>query len=126
MNDQTSKAATIEIFRRLEQARSKAIIDADMQTLERMLADDLSYTHSNGLNDDKSAFLTRVKNRVYRRIDARDLTVHAEGALSIVSGIAEIETEANDKRNSFVVRFVNVWIFSGAVWRHALWQSTII
>ena len=126
MTKSAQHAATVEEFRILEQARSKAIVDVDLPALERMLTDDLSYTHSSGVTDDKVAFLARVQSRLYRRIAARDLTVRVQGGIAIVSGIADIDTEANGKGKSLVVRFVNVWLLAESGWRHALWQATII
>ena len=38
-------------------ARFKAMVDADMESLEGFLADDLTYTHTTSWTDTKSEFL---------------------------------------------------------------------
>ena len=47
----------------LETKRIAAMVKKDMATLDALLAEDLSYTHSGGSIDTKASFLTLIKER---------------------------------------------------------------
>ena len=118
-------AAVADEIRRMEAARCRAIVDADRDALERILAADLIYTHSSGVTEGRDAFIARVQTRLYRRIQPRDFAVRVHDGVAIVSGHAEIDTEANGNRKSLFVRFVNVWVQADSAWQNSIWQATI-
>lgn len=101
-------------------------MDGDPLVLEKLLSDDLIYTHSSGVVDDKTAFLARVQSGLYRRLEQKNVDVRARGHTAIVTGLAEIETQAQGKRKALVVRFVNIWIHSDSGWQNMLWQATVV
>jgi hypothetical protein len=57
-------------IRQLEDERYQAMLDGDVETLDRLLSPRLSYTHSNGDRDSKESYLRKVRDRyfVYRSI----------------------------------------------------------
>lgn len=109
---------------RHEENRYHAMIARDFDALDRLLADDLIYTHNNAVVDDKPALLQRLRDRVavYKKIVRSDVKVRIFGDTAVVTGQADITTEKSNP----VVRFVNVWVRAGAQWRNALWQATPI
>jgi ketosteroid isomerase-like protein len=115
--------AVAEILR-CEESRYQAMIARDFDALDRLLADDLIYTHNNGIVDDKAAFLKRLRDRVavYQKIERDDVRVRIFGTTAVVTGRADITTEKSNP----VVRFVNVWVQTGSGWRNAIWQATPI
>ncbi len=117
--------AVADEIRRMEAARCRAIVDADSAALERILSADLIYTHSSGVTEGRDAFITRVRTRLYRRIQPKDFAIRVHDGIAIVSGHAEIDTEANGNRKSLFVRFVNVWVQADSAWQNSLWQATI-
>ncbi len=54
-----------------EDARYKAMIDRDYAALERLLADDLLYTHSSAVTDTKQSYLESLKSGRTRYLAAR-------------------------------------------------------
>ena len=109
---------------RHEESRYQAMIARDFDALDRLLADDLIYTHNNAVVDDKPALLQRLRDRVavYKKIVRSDVKVRIYGDTAVVTGQADITTEKSNP----VVRFVNVWVRAGAQWRNTLWQATPI
>jgi hypothetical protein len=55
--------------RELEEQRYRAMLRADLATLERLLDDALTYTHSNGIIDTKASYLAGVRDKVWEYKD---------------------------------------------------------
>lgn len=121
--DEHMEAAVADVLRH-EESRYQAMIARDFDALDRLLADDLIYTHNNAVVDNKPALLQRLRDRVavYKKIVRSDLKVRIYGDTAVVTGQADITTEKSNP----VVRFVNVWVRTGGQWRNALWQATPI
>ena len=48
-----------------EDLRYQAMIDADLSTIDRLLAEELSYAHSSGVRDTKAEYLEKVRTGYY-------------------------------------------------------------
>ncbi len=55
--------------RELEEQRYGAMVKADLSTLDRLLDDALTYTHSNGIVDTKASYLAGVRDKVWEYKD---------------------------------------------------------
>ena len=114
----------------LESRRIAAMVGQDMTTLDTMLADDLSYTHSNGTTDTKASFMELVRNPGdhgrYLGVDYRQEAAVALGDAAIVRGIAQITLEGTGGKpdRSYPVLFLDVWERRGGAWRLVAWQAT--
>ena len=51
--------------RELEEQRYAAMLKADLATLERLLDDGLTYTHSSGVIDTKKSYIAGVRDKVW-------------------------------------------------------------
>jgi len=47
---------TVETIRRLEDERGRALLAADWDTLDRLIAEDLVHIHANGAIEDRGAY----------------------------------------------------------------------
>ena len=125
----TTTANSQEILA-LESRRIAAMVAQDMATLDAMLADDLSYTHSNGTTDTKASFMELVRNPGdhgrYLGVAYRQEEAVALGDSAIVRGIAQISLEGTGGKpdRSYPVLFLDVWTRRGGTWRLAAWQAT--
>jgi hypothetical protein len=114
----------------LESRRIAAMVQQDMATLDRMLADDLTYTHSNGTTDTKDSFMELVRNPGdhgrYLGVDYRHAEAVPLGDAAIVRGIAQITLEGTGGRpdRSYPVLFLDVWARHDGAWRLKAWQAT--
>jgi ketosteroid isomerase-like protein len=101
-------------------------IAGDLTGLAAMMTDDLTYTHSSGVEESKAQFLEGLKNGkyVYREITPRDRKVRVHGDAAIVSGPAHIVIEPGGKRTELELYFTELYVKEAGQWRMALWQST--
>lgn len=120
------RGRSVDELRRVQQRRFAATIRADRKELERLLADDLTYTHSNGLVDTKSSLLAALTSgRVaYVEIAPSEIQVRRYGATGILTGRARLAVRARGQENRFPVRFTEVYVKRGGRWQMVAWQST--
>ena len=112
----------------LETLRTGAMVRKDIETLDTLLADDLSYTHSGGHTDTKAGFLASVKESReryrYLGIDFSDAQViPLTDRAVLVRGRAQIRLEDIP---GFHVLFLDVWAFRDGAWKMVAWQATRI
>jgi len=107
----------------LEKQRIAAMVKKDIATLDALLADDMSYTHSGGTTDTKASFIKMIKERGrYLGVDYSNTQVVTSGASAvIVRGIAQIRLESTP---AYPVIFVDVWAFRDGAWKMVAWQAT--
>ena len=48
-----------------EDERYAAMVDGDLETLDRLLADEVSYAHSSGVRDTKEQYFAKVRSGYY-------------------------------------------------------------
>ena len=101
-------------------------IAGDLTGLAAMMTDDLTYTHSSGVEESKAQFLEGLKSGkyLYREITPRDRKVRVHGDAAIVSGPAHVVIEPGGKRTELELYFTELYVKEGGQWRMALWQST--
>jgi ketosteroid isomerase-like protein len=107
----------------LEKQRIAAMVKKDIATLDALLADDMSYTHSGGTTDTKASFIKLIKERGrYLGVDYSNTQVITSGANAvIVRGIAQIRLENTP---AYPVIFVDVWALRDGAWKMVAWQAT--
>lgn len=107
----------------LETKRIAAMVAKDIPTLDTLLGDDLSYTHSGGTTDTKASFLALIKERGrYLGIDYLKTQVSAWGeSTAMVRGVAQIRLEGTA---GYSVLFLDVWAIRNGTWKMVAWQAT--
>jgi ketosteroid isomerase-like protein len=107
----------------LEKQRITAMVKKDIATLDTLLADDMSYTHSGGTTDTKASFMKLIKERGrYLGVDYSNTQIITSGANAvIVRGIAQIRLENTP---AYPVIFVDVWVLRDGAWKMVAWQAT--
>jgi uncharacterized protein DUF4440 len=109
----------------LETKRIAAMVSKDVATLDTLLADDLSYTHSGGTTDTKDSFLTLIRERGrYLGVDYSNTQVIPSGGNTVVvRGRAQIRLVGTA---SYPVLFLDVWTLRDGIWKMVAWQATRI
>jgi len=108
----------------LEARRVEAMVKKDIATLDALLADDLTYTHSGGTTDTKASFITLIKERGrYQGVDYSNTQVipFAGGTSVAVRGRAQIRLEGVA---GYPVLFLDVWALRDGAWKMVAWQAT--
>lgn len=117
-----------EAVRDLERQRWQAILDKDVDALDRLTAEELSYTHSNALVDTKESYLRAIRDRVFDYREARrfDEECRVIGDVALLTGRAEIDVVAGGSLRHLNARYSVVWVRRDGRWQFLCWQSTAV
>lgn len=109
----------------LEDKRFAAMVARDFATLEKLVHEDLLYTHSSGLTDTKASWLESMKSgkTKYKSAATTERQVRFFGDVALVRGKAAIEAEINGQPRSLRLLFLNAWVRTPQGWRFCAWQS---
>ena len=101
-----------EVLDRIETWR-KAVLGQDVKMLDKLLADELTYGHSNGVMDTKKSFITTIgtKKEVYNELNLDDMNVTIVGNNALVrhkmTGHVTLQDGAISKPNLGVLQVWN-------------------
>ena len=120
-------AAETELLR-LDDERTKAMTSGDKTTLERLMSDDIVYTHSSGRLDTKASFINSITSGTvkYRRVNRKEAKLTLRDHFAIMTGHVEIDVETGGRVLNLNLRFCNVWERGAKGWQQIGWQSTPI
>ena len=106
----------------LENQRLAAMVAADADTLDRILADDLSYVHTTAAIDTKESLISGLASgRLnYESITPSERVVRTYHGCAIVRGGAHVHV--ND--NHFSLEFTVVYVRSSGDWQMTSWHAT--
>src|SRR5918997_1019592 len=102
-----------------EARRYAAMVAADLDALDRLCADELSYAHSSGVRDTKAEYLGKVRSGYYRyhRIDHPVERVEVLGDTAIVVGRMTADLDVDGVPKSIDNLALAVWVRRDAEWR---------
>ena len=111
-----------------EKDRFAAMIKGDRPALEKLLADDLTYTHSSALFESKEQFIKSVTsgNIDYVSIEPSesDWKVRVNGNTAIVNGVAAVNVIDTGKDLKIKIRYTTILTNRGGSWQLQAWQAT--
>ena len=115
-----------ESVEQVERRRFAAMVAQDIAALEPLLADDLTYGHSNGEFQNKSQFLETIRaGRLrYEAIGVQGLNVRHYGNVAIVTGQILISGRAGNEPVTLNLRFTDAHVNRDGRWQLVAWQST--
>ncbi len=113
-----------------EKDRFAAMVKGDRAVLEKLLSDDLTYTHSTALLETKEQFIKSVTsgNIDYVSIvpSEPDWKVRINGTTAVVNGVAAVNVVDNGNDRKIRIRFTTAHANRGGAWQLLAWQSTVI
>ena len=112
--DEEAVAEKVEAFR-------KAQIAADAKALDALCADELSYSHSSGVVQDKAAFIagaTDTKSK-FTSLDYQDVKIRVVGPVAVVRfhWLGEQESVPDGKKSSTNLHILMNWLKQGSDWK---------
>lgn len=114
--------------RRIDGARVKAVLAADVDSLERLFADNMVYVHSNGRIDTKSGYLATLRSGalVYVSLQYDPAPqILVEGSTAVATGRATIEVKSKTGQvTKRVLTTTTVYARSGNTWKVVSYQAT--
>ena len=114
-------------LRAADDERTAAIIAADPARLDAILSDDLHYAHSNGVVDDKAAFIASLTSgrAVYRSFEyTRHRFIPAGPGAVLMTGRVLVRIGNADGERLLDLNVLAVWREEGGRWRFLAWQSS--
>lgn len=120
-----SQSKTEKAIQNLEHQRFEAMTTKNIDFLQNVLADDLSYTHSNGLTEDKTAHLENIRTGKlqYRSIQPEEMKLRIHRRSAIGTGIVNVTGVLNEKEFNIRLRYTDVYVKEKGKWRLVAWQS---
>ena len=111
-----------------DEARVRALIDNDVDALDRLLADDLTYVHSNGMLDTKESYIggLRSGHSRYLTMDMSDLKVRSLGDTALINAKFNARVKVGDHEVNPQPRVLIVYAKRDGRWQMIAWQSTPI
>ena len=110
-----------------EQRRYQAMVDAQVAALGGMLAEELRFTHANGVRETREALLASLASgRLdYLSVRTRDDVARVYGDTGVVTGAADLEVRAaGGPELELRILFTAVYVAQDGAWRLVAYQST--
>ena len=110
----------------LDRQRMTAMAEQNVAVLDKVLADDLIYTHSSARLDTKQSLIGAMQSgaTVYTSVEPSEVVAQDLGDAVVLTGVAAISVNSGGKANSFRVRFTEVYANKAGQWQMVTWQST--
>ena len=104
-----------------ERQRFDAQVSKDVAVLDRVLADDLIYAHSNGTSDTKQSYIESIRSGKsrYEAVDVLEQKVRIYGSTAVIKGVCLIKTQPSDLKLSYT----DVYVKKNGQWQMVTWQS---
>ena len=105
---------------------AKAVLGKDKGTLEKLMADSILYSHSNGNLDTRAQFINNVmtENPKYEGFDYGDQKMVIFGNTAIVRGKITVKDLLNGQRRTLELNAMQIWIKGPQGWTMVARQST--
>ena len=102
-----------------EDERYQAMVDGDLDTLDRLLADEVSYAHSSGVRDTKVEYVAKERSGYYEyhRIEHPVERVEVLGGTAIVVGRMTADLTVDGTRKTIDNLALAVWSRTAQGWR---------
>jgi uncharacterized protein (TIGR02246 family) len=113
-----------------EQSRTAALIAGDFATLDRVMADDVTYVHASGQHDTKQTYLAALHSGVlsYQSWTAQEIHVRMLGPdVAVLNGIYSVHAMDHRVGNDEIIidiHFLTVYARRDGRWQQVAWQST--
>jgi hypothetical protein len=116
-----------QILKALEQ-RTQAQIQRDFPSLERLMADECTYTHASSQTQNKTEFIGDLKSgkRTYKALKNTDLRVLVYGHTAVLTGRTGISAVNDGKNTEVSIKFLEVYEKRHGQWQMVAHQSTRI
>ena len=109
----------------LEDRRFEVMIKGDFGALDKLVHEELLYTHSSGLTDTKKTWIESMRSGKvkYKSAATSERQVRFFGDVALVRSKAAIEAEIGGQPRSLRLLFLNAWVRTPQGWKFAAWQS---
>jgi ketosteroid isomerase-like protein len=122
----TIAASPADEIEQAEQTRAQALINADIQALDAIYADEFFYNRAGGDSVTKAEYLPSFASgevRVHKvNYEGRKIRVYGDTAL--VTGTQHNEVTIKGENRTLHLRYLHVWVKKGGGWKLVARQAT--
>jgi ketosteroid isomerase-like protein len=124
---QTAKTPEQQVLQ-ADADRFAAMVKGDLAALDRLLAIELTYIHSNARLEDKHAFLYGIRSggTKYLKIIPTERQAHVMGNVAVITGVAAVHAIDRGQDLDITIRYTNVHVLRDGRWQMVSWQATRI
>jgi len=114
-----------ERLRQIELQRFEAMSARDTARLSEMLSDDLTYTHSNGLTENKSDHLHNIAagKIVYQHMESEKMKIRVKGKAAVITGVVHVQGLYQGNEFDIRLSYTNAYFKERGKWKLVAWQS---
>jgi uncharacterized protein DUF4440 len=113
----------------LEKARVDTLCKGDLPGLEKFFASDLTYVHSNGLQETRTEFLDKLRTGERKYVSMEHdpgVAVRSYGDVAILTGSSKVQVIVKGQTQNVHLRFTEAWQRHGKQWQVVAWHATKI
>ena len=121
----TKKETEIKEVNALELKRFEAQVKKDYVALDKILSDELIYTHSSGKVDGKESYVQSIKDgkSIYDAIESKEMNTHIIENTAVISGLCHIKL-GGATPSEVDLRYTDVYVKTKMHgWQMLTWQS---
>ena len=114
-------------IRAMEHQWNEARAKGDVATLERILVDDWTVTHSDGTTDTKARYLGDLKSGARQfsgSVTENDVTVRVYGDTAVAAGSSDSTVTINGRAQGGALHFTRVYVRRDGAWKMIVSQAT--
>jgi hypothetical protein len=129
MSVETNPKPSTESVIEAEHRRGAALVERDFATLRRMIAKDLTHTHTRGATDDFDSYFHFIEHKIdFLQCTRGELKVRMLGNVAIMSGLMHNLVRLRDKETatSTNAQVLQVWEWRSGEWVMLAFQSTSV
>lgn len=119
----------IKAIGELESARFTAMVTGDISALEKILSDDVTYSHSTGVVETKSQFLTNLKEGKTKYLSITPETTLVRGFgddTAIITGKSQFHIVATGRDIQTTLVHTSVYRLQKSGWQLVAWHSSAV
>ena len=124
---QKAANATADEIHAMEHQWNDARARADIATLERILVDDWTVTHSNGTTDTKAKYLADLRSGARKfsgGVTESDVTVRQYGDTAVAAGSSNSAVTLNGQAQGGALHFTRVYVKRNGAWKMIVSHAT--
>src|SRR5262245_10095151 len=101
----------------------QAVLKRDTAALERLLADDLTYTHASGKTQTKAEYIASIPSSKYESFTESDTKIRVYGKAAVLTGFVDVKLAGAEP---YRVRTIEMYVQNPGGWQMVAKQSARI
>lgn len=123
-----SDDAIFQAIKEIDSRRSQALLDGNIDEVEKYLGPSLHYVHSSSTDEDLQLYLKKLRDGFYeyKALEPSQQDFRRFGETVIVNGIIRVHVIAGGVEKDFTARYTQIWVLLNEEWKMVGWQTTLL